>query len=810
MLVETDLPIYKRLKENDKTKLEVISQLVKEIVLEFDLLHLVYVCLGVVIGRASLSANLLPFGLAFLGVSVYQKLYKSEGISRVVFFIISIYIGYYTALGWSWLFAKYLLAGILFSLASLVFLYGKQRVSKIHFAMLNAGVLLFIEVINIFLASKHLYYNLTLLLGVVLVGVLTLVLLEGLSPLLGAEKREELEEINILALLITLASLSIGFPNVNIGVVNLSRVFSDLMIMLVAINGGGTVATVVGVVIGLFYSISNLYVIEVTGLYALAGLISGNFKREGKLGVIIGFSLTILLYTIFLIELNSINAVIGEALLAGGILVLLPDKIIESLGRWIPGSKAYSMESQQEELQNKIVNRVNEISDVFIELANTFQQVSRANPNQSDNVEELLSIITNQVCVECEYYSLCWEQEFFKTYQRSVEVLSVAENQGGISPKVLSQVMHGECRMSVEFSETANRLLEKYETNNFWQKKLKDSKEVIGNQLLGVSQLLEAAASDLAVDIRFDNNLEKVIQSELELYGIFTKKVSTHNIENEMRISLTKESCAGNQECKQEIIPILNQALDQKFQVSWNKCGGHLGKQYCSLEITPTTTYRVETGVAQVSPGQKEISGDNYKVIDADDEETISILSDGMGRGERAALESQTTVDLLEKLITAGFDKKLAIKTVNSALLLRSAEEVFATVDISAINCYTGQTEFIKVGSAPTFIKRDSRKIDLVKSTSLPIGIMDNIDIELTQQMQISPGDMIIMVTDGILDSQEDEIKQEEWMMRLLRNNLINDPQSLADYILEQAIEAKQEISDDMTVVVTKLNSYRS
>jgi len=810
MLVETDLPIYKRLKENDKTKLEVISQLVKEIVLEFDLLHLVYVCLGVVIGRASLSANLLPFGLAFLGVSVYQKLYKSEGISRVVFFIISIYIGYYTALGWSWLFAKYLLAGILFSLASLVFLYGKQRVSKIHFAMLNAGVLLFIEVINIFLASKHLYYNLTLLLGVVLVGVLTLVLLEGLSPLLGAEKREELEEINILALLITLASLSIGFPNVNIGVVNLSRVFSDLMIMLVAINGGGTVATVVGVVIGLFYSISNLYVIEVTGLYALAGLISGNFKREGKLGVIIGFSLTILLYTIFLIELNSINAVIGEALLAGGILVLLPDKIIESLGRWIPGSKAYSMESQQEEMQNKIVNRVNEISDVFIELANTFQQVSRANPNQSDNVEELLSIITNQVCVECEYYSLCWEQEFFKTYQRSVEVLSVAENQGGISPKVLSQVMHGECRMSVEFSETANRLLEKYETNNFWQKKLKDSKEVIGNQLLGVSQLLEAAASDLAVDIRFDNNLEKVIQSELELYGIFTKKVSTHNIENEMRISLTKESCAGNQECKQEIIPILNQALDQKFQVSWNKCGGHLGKQYCSLEITPTTTYRVETGVAQVSPGQKEISGDNYKVIDADDEETISILSDGMGRGERAALESQTTVDLLEKLITAGFDKKLAIKTVNSALLLRSAEEVFATVDISAINCYTGQTEFIKVGSAPTFIKRDSRKIDLVKSTSLPIGIMDNIDIELTQQMQISPGDMIIMVTDGILDSQEDEIKQEEWMMRLLRNNLINDPQSLADYILEQAIEAKQEISDDMTVVVTKLNSYRS
>ncbi|SKA10981.1 stage II sporulation protein E [Selenihalanaerobacter shriftii] len=810
MLAETDLPTYKRLGNEGKTGISGLGELVKKMFLELDILHIIYLCAGLIIGRASLSNELLPFGLSFLGLAIYQKIYKKEKWSRIVLFILSVYIGYYTILGWSWLLGKYLLSSLLFSLSAVYLLGNQPKVSKVKFAALNGGVLLGLEIINLFLSSNTLYNNLTYLLGAILVGILTLILIKGLSPLFWNESKQNLKEINILALLITFSTIIIGLPNISIGVINLSRTFSNLVILMIALSGGSSVATIVGVVIGVFYSISNLYIIELTGLYALTGLISGNFKKEGKAGVVTGFILTVLLYTIFLIDINSINSIIAESLLAGGILFLIPKRFICLLEDWIPGVANYNDMSYEQEVKQKVMGRINEISDVFKELSNNFEKINASNSSQDNNLEELLSIITNQICVKCEYYNICWEQDFFKTYQRAIEVLSIAEKQGRILPERVNKVMQQDCKSPIKFSETVNRFLERYETNNFWQQKLTDSKEVIGNQLLGVSQLLEEMAVSLEVDTKFDNNLEEVIQSQLESRGIFIKKVAIDGTKDDMQISLNKSACSGEQECIKQVIPVLNQALDQSLKIGWSRCGGSLGEESCSLEIVPDNSYWVETGVAQVSPNHKEVSGDDYKVVDIDNKEIVSIISDGMGSGKRAALESQTTVKLLEKLISVGFDKKLAIKIVNSTLLLRSTEEVFATVDINAIDCYTGQAEFIKVGSVPTFIKRNDRRVDIIKNSSLPIGIIDNIDIDLIQSLQLTPGDMIVMVTDGVLDSHGDGIKQEEWMMRLLRNNLINDPQSLAEYILQQAVEAKPKISDDMTVLVTKLNGYQN
>lgn len=58
-------------------------------------------------------------------------------------------------------------------------------------------------------------------------------------------------------------------------------------------------------------------------------------------------------------------------------------------------------------------------------------------------------------------------------------------------------------------------------------------------------------------------------------------------------------------------------------------------------------------------------------------------LSDGMGNGERAQQESSAALNILEELLQSGMDEKLAIKSVNSVLMLRSPEEMYATVDMA-------------------------------------------------------------------------------------------------------------------------------
>ena len=92
-------------------------------------------------------------------------------------------------------------------------------------------------------------------------------------------------------------------------------------------------------------------------------------------------------------------------------------------------------------------------------------------------------------------------------------------------------------------------------------------------------------------------------------------------------------------------------------------------------------------------------------------------------------------------------DYTAALKIVNSALLVKSGEESLSTVDIAAVNLYTGQAHFYKAGAAPTFIRRGSRT-GMVESTSLPAGILTAVEFEKSS-VQLRDGDLIVMVSDG-------------------------------------------------------------
>src|SRR5690606_31139096 len=111
--------------------------------------------------------------------------------------------------------------------------------------------------------------------------------------------------------------------------------------------------------------------------------------------------------------------------------------------------------------------------------------------------------------------------------------------------------------------------------------------------------------------------------------------------------------------------------------------------------------------------------------------------SDGMGAGARAAMESSAALALLEKMLDLGFSIDKTIRLVNTVLVLRSPDEMFATLDLALINLYDGQAQLMKIGAAATFIKRGSR-VAVIRSQSLPLGILHSIDVE-TEYEQLEP-----------------------------------------------------------------------
>ena len=179
-------------------------------------------------------------------------------------------------------------------------------------------------------------------------------------------------------------------------------------------------------------------------------------------------------------------------------------------------------------------------------------------------------------------------------------------------------------------------------------------------------------------------------------------------------------------------------------------------------------------------------------------------LSDGMGSGEKAKKSSSTVIQMLRRLLTTGFDKDISIGLINSSINLNSNEETYATIDISIIDLCTGNIEFIKNGACPTFIK-SGKNVEVVQAISFPAGVLDKIDL-VVYDKDLQENDLIIMCSDGIIESNTEYMNKNEWLKSLLENLTTNNVQKIADIILHEAIDNGYGIAkDDMTVIVAKL-----
>ena len=177
-------------------------------------------------------------------------------------------------------------------------------------------------------------------------------------------------------------------------------------------------------------------------------------------------------------------------------------------------------------------------------------------------------------------------------------------------------------------------------------------------------------------------------------------------------------------------------------------------------------------------------------------------ISDGMGTGHAAARESSAIVRLLGSFLDAGFDKAVAVKLVNSVMVMKSARDAFATVDMCVIDLYTGQVEFIKNGAEASYIKHHEYT-ETVRTASLPIGIVSINDIE-TFARTLESGSLVVMTSDGVVSSPEDS-----WIREMIEAVDISiSPNDLAKLILDEATRrnaAKGTENDDMTVICVKL-----
>ena len=210
--------------------------------------------------------------------------------------------------------------------------------------------------------------------------------------------------------------------------------------------------------------------------------------------------------------------------------------------------------------------------------------------------------------------------------------------------------------------------------------------------------------------------------------------------------------------------------------------------------LRPVSTQPVhsyEIGLSLRPKRGERVSGDSAAHFETEDGTLCLLLSDGMGCGEAAQRESSMAVRLLERFLRAGIDAPPALKTLNSALSLRAeSTDSFTTVDLLMLSLRTLEGELYKYGAAPSYLKRGG-SVRRVTCSCLPAGLQEGSPPPEATHLRLSPGSFLVMVSDGVADSTDDE-----WLQNLLAGWEGENPQLLVSAILAESIGRRGETDD--------------
>lgn len=327
---------------------------------------------------------------------------------------------------------------------------------------------------------------------------------------------------------------------------------------------------------------------------------------------------------------------------------------------------------------------------------------------------------------------------------------------------------------------------------------LQQSRQIMGDHLQTVARIMERVAGEELVYLPLEEKKRKSLTQAFGSEGIQARElcyVRKKSIPGGISMTLSTERSG----CKAlQAADMLTVLLGKRLQPSPGSPYLIEKEPHCFL-FTEEPGYVALTGVSRALKEGEKISGDQYTMLESEKGRLILLLSDGTGAGEDAGRGSGRVLDLMEKMLEAGFDTEASVNMLNSALYVQNEERDHPTVDICSLDLYTGECEICKVGGVATFIKGRSGT-EYIGGDSLPLGIFQKAQTERSIRT-LKPGEMLVMMTDGVLDALEDDC--EERMRNRIDMLEEQNPQEIAEKILSYAIcSCGGRIRDDMTVFV--------
>ena len=523
--------------------------------------------------------------------------------------------------------------------------------------------------------------------------------------------------------------------------------------------------------------------------FAVAGLISGAFAPMGQIAVGVACCMSFCVCCVIggLDEMFWLPMI--ECAVASAAFMLVPSEKLSGAVEYVRKNGVV-----KDDIVNlQVASILKRASGNIYSFCKTVDDVSeRLDRVINPEVNKLFFEIQQNVCDGCSRKSACWSLDFDAT---AGDILVIM----GLEKRGKSRLeLEKNCSRLHELKNQIAKGKAQYSMSMLSKTKNREMRRLLTEQFSGVGDFLGELSLKIEKSRTVDSLKSMALRSVVIDSGVYIDSLSCFSCDEGrlgIEISCFEQPFETDYKAIKQILEDVTGHIFDEPDISVTDMGTF-------IRFEERAPYCLIVGTAQRPFVKDAPCGDSVAWCKRSDASSAVLLSDGMGTGSSAALDSSMAVTLMQKLVGGGFSFESAVKLVNSSLIMKSTDESMATLDGLCVNLYTGEAEFYKAGAAISLIRCD-REIFAVEESSLPLGILREVSFAKTA-VSLKAGDIVLLVSDGITAGDCGWINDE--LLSWSTNNM----EDLAGHIVQLAALRQDRLTgDDLTAVAVKLVERR-
>lgn len=751
----------------------------------FVILFLSYTLLFFILSRASIYGVIFPFA--------FSMFFALAWVNQKVWLLIPSYIIGAIA-------NNYHFEGIISCLVTIfmlalpyyIHLVAKKPMKKwelfIYAGLSQVAYLIF----NILGGENPIYY-----IGTILLGLLFLFIsISIFEPLIIRGMRYKLTTSELVCGAIVLMGISDGLSTCDIYGFSLLKLVVSFLILSISYTSNISYTILFSSIMGLgtLLRTNNPIFIAPFMIWTLAIII---FRMRNRIFPAIAMIASEMLI-VYYFELYYSNSVITfiPVIVSALIFIIIPTKIYDEISVLLSNNnERLAMKNIVNKNREFLYRRLNNLSEVFYDMNQVFRKLIKRNMNEEEVKDMLYEEIKASVCNGCPEQKHCHRTFNDDTKRIFKELITIAFERGRITLLDLPSYLSSRCGKANYLISEINTLTKQYKSYSQLVGNVDTSKLLISDQLSGISGIMKSLASEVDSNISFDNVRENKLIEELASNNIICADAVVY--EQDARTTMTSVIVREEDVNKLKLQQVVSKICGNKMTIFETYPSVKAGLINVNLKTAPM--YDCLFGLASQPKSGNNVSGDCHSIERLDGEKFMFAICDGMGSGKEAGEKSETAINLVEGFYKAGFENEIILSSVNKLLNLES-DDIFSTIDICVIDLKNGIADFVKMGSASSFI-RSQDECKIIECEALPIGVLQDIS-PMTKKIVLKDKDFIILCSDGITDTFGSDQEMKDFILTIKTAN----PQEFADKILEKALANNNGYAvDDMTCLVVKI-----